>query len=435
MNRHASLSLNRLTGLPGSKIWYSNINWEQTKSMEGIRLPRISNAEGDRLVGQMDLYQIYLADEDDTVLLDSRPDPGFLDYVRGEGAALPRIGLGLDAGSRSGRDDRFFRSTAVPYLVDEKEERFLRSHECGWIGPPAGLALRLNSKIETRRLCERIGLDVSDGRVCEGIRDIRRAIGELADRFPAGRLVVKTAYGSAGKSLFHIRRKQDADALLASFERQLARGSEDPVVTVERWHPVRQHLSAQLFLWDGSCDVLAVTEQKLTDAGVYRGSDLSPSLPSGLAERYESRLRELGRVLLSQGYSGFLGVDSIVDDDGRLIPVVEINARLTMVSYLLKIRANLLERRYARIETRSYDYKLDRPMDGSEFVERARHGRDPSDDRSGWFVYGYHHAPGEGADRHAYRVSVLHWGIDGEAADRSRESFELMLQQWGGLSA
>ncbi|MBB6690915.1 ATP-grasp domain-containing protein [Cohnella xylanilytica] len=433
MNRHASLSLNRLTGLPGPKIWYSNINWEQTKSMEGIRLPRISNAEGDRLVGQMDLYQIYLADEPDTVLLSSRPDPGFLDYVRGEGAALPRIAIA--AGDRSGRDERFVRSTAVPYLVDEKEERFLRSHECGWIGPPADLALRLNSKIETRRLCERVGLDVSDGRVCTGTRDIRSAIEELDARFPGSRLVAKTAYGSAGKSLFHIRRKQDADALLAYFERQVARGSGDPVVTVERWHPVRHHLSAQLFLWNGACDVLAVTEQKLTDAGVYRGSDLSPSLPPGLAERYEDRLRELGRVLLSQGYAGFLGVDSIVDDGGRLIPAVEINARLTMVSYLLKIRASLLERRYSRIETRSYDYKLDRRMDFSEFAERVRENRDPADDRSGWFVYGYHHGRSEETDRHAYRVSVLHWGIDGEAAGRSRESFERVLGQWGGLSA
>lgn len=90
--------MEHLTGTRAAKLWYSNINWEQGKAAQEIRLPYINNASGDRLVSQMDLYQIYLADEEDLVLLKEAPDPEFLSYLEEEKIALPpsRLGHGLN---------------------------------------------------------------------------------------------------------------------------------------------------------------------------------------------------------------------------------------------------------------------------------------------------------------------------------------------------
>lgn len=166
-----------LTGTRAPKLWYSNINWEQGKAAQEIRLPHINNASGDRLVSQMDLYQIYLADRDDLVLLKEAPDPEFLAYLEEEKIALPSIAIG----ARSEYTGEFRNRIAVPYLMDEQEEQFLKENGGRWIGPPARLSVELNSKIATRKLCEEIGFPVSEGKICEGLDAIRRTCAELEE--------------------------------------------------------------------------------------------------------------------------------------------------------------------------------------------------------------------------------------------------------------
>lgn len=294
-------------------------------------------------------------------------------------------------------------------MIDEQEEQFLKENGGRWTGPPARLSVELNSKIATRKLCEEIGFPVSDGKICEGLDAIRRACAELEGRHPGARLVVKTAYGSSGKALFHIHRGADLETLLGYLARQISRGGGQPVVTVERWHQVERHLTAQLWLGVTDCKILAMTEQRITDAGVYRGSRLHPDLPESLTVAYTERLQLLGKALHSRGYKGFIGVDSILDEDGTLIPVIEINARLTMVTYLLKLRKHLLERGFPIIETQSYDFKLHPGAQFSDFAEKLTSLR-ISAEQGGAFVYGFHQ-DGDSADRiRPCRVSTLTWG-------------------------
>jgi|GEM_PF-2286317 len=416
-----------LTGMRAPKLWYSNINWEQGKAAQDIRLPHISNASGDRLVSQMDLYQIYLADRDDLVLLKEAPDPEFLSYLEEEKIAIPRVAIG----EPSEYTGEFRNRIAVPYLMDEQEEQFLKDNGGRWIGPPARLSVELNSKVATRKLCEEIGFPVSDGTICEGLDAVRRACAELEGRHPGARLVVKTAYGSSGKALFHIHRGSDLEMLLGYFQRQISRGVGQPVVTVERWHQVERHLTAQLWLGGTNCEILAMTEQRITDAGVYRGSRLHPDLPEPLIAAYSERLQQLGKSLHTRGYRGFIGVDSILDEDGTLIPVIEINARLTMVTYLLKIRKRQLERGFSRMETQSYDFKLHPGAQFTDLAEKIKSIR-LSAEQGGVFVYGFHHN-GESADRlRSCRVSTLSWGVDDEAEKRARQGLEEAIMEWRG---
>lgn len=415
MNRQ--FNLNGLLGLSGPKVWYSNINWEQTVRTRA-RLPQIGNAAGDRLVRRLDQHQLFLAGADDTVLVHEQPDETFLDYLRNCGIRLPRIVVG----TRDDQADLFEGGTAVPYLVDEAEDRFLESLRCRRIGPPPGLALELNDKVRTRMLCERHGFTVCDGRVCDSIEALEASYLELSEQMPDARFVIKTPYGSSGKSLFHVYGAKDFAFVAAYLQRGEQRGTGEFAVTIERWHDIDYNLNAQLLLWNGECRVVAVTSQRTNDVGVYRGSDLSPFVPTGVRERYEQEMLRLGNVLLDRGYAGFLGVDSIVDRSGLLIPVIEINARLTMVTYMLPLRQHLLERSFPHIVTESFDFRHDLEIPFQQFYERIqavlperrKAGTVELDGRSGFLCFGYHRTFDEHVGKYWHRAFVLAWADTGE---------------------
>lgn len=42
-------------------------------------------------------------------------------------------------------------------------------------------------------------------------------------------------------------------------------------------------------------------------------------------------------LLYDEGYRGVVGVDSIIDENEQLIPIIELNARFTQVTYLLPL--------------------------------------------------------------------------------------------------
>lgn len=181
--------------------------------------------------------------------------------------ALPSIAIG----ARSEYTGEFRNRIAVPYLMDEQEEQFLKENGGSWIGPPARLSVELNSKIATRKLCEEIGFPVSDGRICEGLDAIRRTCAELEGRHPGARLVVKTAYGSSGKALFHIHRGPDLEMLLGYLEADLA-GRRATGCDGGTLASGRAPSDGTALAGGTDCEILAMTEQRITDAGVYRGA-------------------------------------------------------------------------------------------------------------------------------------------------------------------
>lgn len=409
-----------------NKIWYSNLNWEQTVEPD-VKLPSIRNEAGDQLVRRMDIHQIFLADREDTVLVLETPDLSFLELLKDRGIALPK----LVEGARDAHPSLFDKALAVPYLMDEEEERFLRKHDCRWIGPPAHLALLLNHKVRTRMMCEQHGFHLSEGMICRSADELNQAHQIFSDRYPGSRFVVKNGYGSAGKNLFHIYKKDDMQFLTAYLRRN--RKESGFLLSFERWHDTAFNLNSQLFIQDGRTHLLAVTSQYTNQVGVYKGSDLNPVIPEKLMESYHSEMLRLGSVVSGMGYRGFMGVDSFVDTTGQLIPVIEINARLTMVTYLLSIRNRKLGEGFPRMTTQSYDFSLDTLLDFGSFYElTAGSGINVPNETGDLLIYGYHRFPDEVNRRHMYRVFVMYWALSDAKLNSLKAEFEQSLAKVRG---
>ncbi|UNK18930.1 hypothetical protein MNQ98_02460 [Paenibacillus sp. N3/727] len=405
--------ISSLLGIHSPKLWYSNMNWEQ-KSNIGVRLPQFQNATTDSLMNQMHIHQIYLADPQDEVIVQESPEPEFLSYLEEQGIRIPKLLIGRPeefAGKLKG-------THTIPYLMDAQQADFISSNGGIGVGPPPELALKLNNKMYTRLFCEKHSIPVSDGIVCTSFDQLEEAFRKLQEMTHADRYVLKTAYGSSGKNLFHIRSQKEFDFICTYLSRQ--RHLEDFMVSIERWHEVDYNLNAQLLLWDGECRVLAVTGQDNNDVGVYKGSDLNPSIPEHVMTRYLQELKWLGQLLIEEGYQGFMGVDSLMDRHGRLIPVIEINARLTMVTYTLSMRERLLADGFPHICVQFFDVKSPQRKEFS--VLRKQVDEIMTSFSGGSLIYGFHEVFEPKQQVYVYRVFMMFW-------EKDRHRLKTMVQR------
>jgi [BtrI acyl-carrier protein]--L-glutamate ligase len=416
--------MSQWTGITESKVWYSNLNWEQ-RVRAGLRLPQVHNKAGEAVIRQMDVHQIYLADPEDTVILKEQPDEEFIDYVEGQLQSLPRLRIGLPGHFPEELANRL----AVPYLVDREEADFLRNLNARWIGPDPDLAWRLNNKLETRLLCEQHHIDLSDGYICRNLKELNAAYKSLSKRYPNNRLVLKTEFGSSGKNMMHIYKPGDFEHIESLLAHRS--GGRDFSISIERWHEAEKTMSAQLFIWSGHARLLAVTEQLTNEVGVYKGSILNPAWPDAVRERYEEQLNLIGSVLARMGYEGVIGVDSILDKQGRLLPAIEFNARLTLVTYLLKIINKLIEGGFPSIRNQYYDLKPGQFLSFSPFLAGARAAAATAKgERECFFVYGFHVSKEDESSR-LCRIFILYWGIDPAHLQHTKQAVEQYISQTG----
>jgi ATP-grasp domain len=378
----------------GEKTFYSNIDWEQ-KVSEGVRFPQIKSRASERIVEQMDQHQLFIASETDHVIVREKPDPQFVQYLEKNNWTLPNLIVGDYKEKLSMKS----KKVLVPYLVDKEDEEFLKPNT--FIGPQAELALRLNNKVQMRQFLEEKGIRLTEGTICRSVEEII----ETYRHYPGERLVIKLPFGSSGKGLFHIRQQKELDYFIKFLNR---RGIKEFEVSVEKWHDTQMSLNAQLLLWEGTVHILAITEQKVDSSGVYRGSDLTPNLSPGLLQNYHDLLKQVGTLLLEEGYQGVLGIDSIVETDGEIIPVIEVNARLTLVTYSLPLLKRFKSEGHQKVFSCFFDYKRNSPHTFDEVIHDLNKNINPTHNR-GFFVYGFHKYEVEG-ESYTYRLFFILYG-------------------------
>ncbi|NMO53358.1 ATP-grasp domain-containing protein [Actinoplanes sp. TBRC 11911] len=315
-----------------------------------LGLPTFNSPGSDLVVNRMDEFALTLAGPDDVVVLKSQPDAGYLEYLTSLGLTLPRIltpAVSNPANDVTGDAlaDESLRlllsrlrdsgAAILPHGISEREERLAETTGVPLAGPSAAVAKAVNGKVYSRRLTEELGLRQPAGRWCDSIDRWREAVTWARDVLAAGgRVAVKDSFGVSGKGILVIAdagRLNQLDRMFTS--RATRRGTEALGVVVEEWVEKSADLNYQFTLGrDGAVRVDFVKEA-LTESGVHKGHLVPARLGTGVREEIEECCRRVGAALATEGFFGVVGVDAMLDPDGRLYPVTEINARNNMSTY------------------------------------------------------------------------------------------------------
>ncbi|BFH11912.1 peptide ligase PGM1-related protein [Paenibacillus melissococcoides] len=194
--------------------------------------------------------------------------------------------------------------------------------------PAADIAARVNSKAYSHRLAARLGWN-PPGHLAEDADEAMRIGTELLRQ--AGKLVLKDPYGVSGSGNLAVDSAPLLERLIG-YIRDRQRAGKRVQLLLEPWLKKELDFSCHLQIKpDGAVSLLGV--QQMANRGHnYGGSHAAePELAERLnASGYFAAMEQLAACLYEEGYFGPACVDSMLLADGRVHPVVEINARHSM---------------------------------------------------------------------------------------------------------
>ena len=232
--------------------------------------------------------------------------------------------------------------TPAPYAVVPRTRDALARR-----GIPASLpdiedVSRVNSKTFSNKLIDELGL-------CGGAV-VARSPGQLrtlcADLGAKGeRVLVKDPYGVSGRDTLVIDAPRILDTVVRVLERQVDRGNEVELLVQPLFH-LAQSFSGHLLIDRAGGVKLLGLQATVNDGFAFAGSAPAPAWLERAADRagYPELLAALGKILFLEGYHGPACVDSALLEDGRIVPILEINARVSMGLLNLTLAGNLADR-------------------------------------------------------------------------------------------
>ncbi len=368
-----------LTGAPdASLVLLGNFEVEEQWAVGEPGLPRVAFAAADAVVNRMDEFAVLLAGKDDHVVLKAAPDPDYLTYLDALGIALPTILTVEDQDPARTVSEDALHSPAlltrlaalgadgcrlVPHGVSTVEEGLARIAGLPLAAPDAATCKRVNSKVYSRRVADDLGLRQSTGWACATVAELADAIGRAADLVDAGRtMVVKDAYGVSGKGLLVASERLRLEQLLRKVQRRAERTGDDRAgLVVEEWVAKHADLNYQFTVGrDGSVRFDFVKEA-ITEHGVHKGHRIPARLNLAQVAQVRDAAAAIGGRLAADGFFGVVGVDALVEPDGGIFPVLEINARNNMSTYQVVLQETFVATDQVAL-ARLYPLRLPAPL-------------------------------------------------------------------------
>jgi hypothetical protein len=348
------------------------INADFDLSLRPGRVPGTTDGRG-RQAGEIPYHLLLLGLGGDSVLVDTEPDEEYSTYL--ERAGIPRPSTTV---LPAVNPDAEFR----PFGWNEEAIEVNRSYDPPAPHPPLEVVRRVNGRrfaadVEKQSL----GVDEILG-VFDNQTEIEACI---ASRPSSENWLLKSEHGNAGLGNRRLRSPTLSLPDQQVIQRLLA---EDVCLLLERWRRRVLDIST-VFEVDGGGVVgdFQVYEVINTADGAYLGSIFEPD-PETLAPwrpDLEAIATKVGRRLADEGYFGPVCLDHFVwmeDDERRLRPLADLNARLQMSAQILRLWHSwardrvfywrLFSSRKLRLPT---DYgELERALGADAFDRRSRCG-------------------------------------------------------------
>ncbi|MFE7869380.1 hypothetical protein ACFUYE_03420 [Micromonospora humida] len=341
----------RLLGEPtGRLVLVCNFEAEHRWARQHVGLPNADFSAGTNLVRRMEELGVLLAGVNDLLICKYPLDPAYRAYLDRIGLPVPEIAVPENVSADRSTTEDVLDSPALlarlaalgaagarllPMATTDLEEKLAVSCGLPLAVPDAAVFERVNGKIYGRRLTAAAGLRAVPGDECETCDELASVLDRYRAALAAGRrIVVKDAYGVSGKGLLVLDTPGKADRLLRMVRRRAERTADDRLhVVVEEWLPKRYDLNYQVTVARDGSVRLDFVKRALTDGGVHQGHIMPAGLTDAQYAEIDHAAQLVGVRLRDDGYVGVVGVDAIVDPDGVVYPVLEINARLNMSTY------------------------------------------------------------------------------------------------------
>jgi hypothetical protein len=263
--------------------------------------------------------------EDSVLLPEALPEP-FLAYLDGKGVPVPRVTV--EPATRR-------EATLAPFGWNRAAAELNRCYDRPAPHPPLEVVRRVNGRRFSVELQRELGVAGDVVGVFGALEALERA---LAREAPAVHgFVVKADHGNAGLGNRRLR-----GSSLSEVDRRFVSGllAEDDAVVLERWSPRRLDLSTTFTVTaGGEAEGVQVHEVVTTTDGGFVGAVFEAGGEMVAPWRDDLGLcaAAVARRLAAEGYFGPVCVDAFVGSDGRLRPLVDLNARAHVSAPALRL--------------------------------------------------------------------------------------------------
>lgn len=359
-------------------VFLGNFEVEEVWAADELGLPRVSAASSTAVVNSMDEFALLLGGKGDHVVLKHAPDPEYRDYLLDLGFELPEIHVAAAPDpARNVTQDALADPALVsalaelatdgahllPHGVSSVEEELSARTGVPLAAPPAALCKSVNSKVYSRQLADELGLRQPPGWVCDTPAQLADAVPEAAKVLAEGQsVVVKEAFGVSGKGIAVVPNEQRLLRLQRMIERTAQRaGRERIALVMETWVEKRADLNYQFTVGRDGSACFDFVKEAITENGVHKGHRMPARLDKLQYDVIRHAADVLGARLAEDGYYGVVGVDALVEPDGGIFPVLEINARNNMSTYQVPLQERFVPSEAVAM-ARHYPVRLAAPL-------------------------------------------------------------------------
>ncbi|MEU8890502.1 hypothetical protein [Streptomyces sp. NPDC048442] len=303
------------------------------------RLPSLAGAEAHTVVGGLDEVLAAACRPQDLLVTRNTLAPAQLEALGAAGLTFQSVAAGPAAADDTGAtvEEAISGDLALchalasaadiqPYAVLPATAQLLRQLP-GTAGalPPLSVVQQVNGKVWSSELAARLELPGA-GTVVRSSAELAVAGQELQ-----GTVLVKDPYGVAGRGTVEVAGPGALRRLVRRLQAQEDEGLRTELVVQRRYERALDFSAHLEVRRDGTWSLRGL--QGMTNGG-YRHAvshPVPPDLPAELDRRgYRAVLEKVARALAAAGYFGPAGIDSMLLADGGWLPVLEINARMSM---------------------------------------------------------------------------------------------------------
>lgn len=309
------------------------------------RLPEIKEISSVGIIQAMDEMLFAFCSENDYLATRFKFDESFGQYLRDLGFAFHFNKIDFQTSSDESEDSIFeiitrdkvkldyLKTSAGPpfhcdaYAVVPGFGGFINSLGLRYHGPNVNTVEKVNSKVYSSRLSRRLNFGF-----CGQIVKNHNELIILGKKYLENvSFLIKDPYGVSGKGNILVSSDKSLRTIARYLERQESQGHRSIFVLEPLWKKEIDFSCAMQIAADGQIKIMSV-QKMINHQFAYGGSCTAEKsfIENLMQKRYFEKMYAVAGELYREGYTGDVCVDSMLLKSGRVVPVIEINARKTM---------------------------------------------------------------------------------------------------------